>query len=334
MLDLKRVRPLDAVIAVVVVAVVVIGGFLGYIVWAQNQAEKTSTPAARAIAQVSAEVRAKPNDLDARMRLAQAYAVAGQDDAATEQYKAALKIQKDFSPALSGLGFIALKQKQYATGQGYFQKVVDLRGGLPNASRDPQLEIALFYLGTAQMEQRNYEDAASSFKRALSIRRDASDTHYQLAVVYQKLGVGDKYREELENTLLFDPKMAEANYDYGKLLLADGDRAGAAEHFSRSAESAPGVDKPVEALEELGPFEDRLAQAKKLAATDPAAALVEARIAVALEPEDVEALVLAGKLAQQTGDKERAEKFYRRVMVIEPQNADAQAGLKQVTDGK
>ena len=332
--NLKSVRPLDAVILGIAIVVLALGGYLAYSVWMQNRTVVASTPAARAVAQIEAEVRKDPNNLDARMRLAQALAVAGRSNDAVEQYEAALKIKKDFTPALSGIGFLALQDKEFAEGEKYFRKVVELVEPRYKNGPDSQLETAYFYLGTALMEQKEYEDAANYFKRAILIRRDASDSHYALAFTYKKMGSDSKYRQELENTLLFDPKMPEANYDYGLLLLEDGDKAAAAEHFRRSMTAAPGIDLPKDALAELGPFTTRLVAAKKLRASNVKSALVEARIAVALEPENVEALVLLGDLYATSGIKDKAAETYNAVLIIEPDNAPAKAGLKRVTNGK
>ena len=89
--------------------------------------------------------------------------------------------------------------------------------------------------------------------------------------------------------------MPEANYDYGMLLLSKGDIAGAAEHFRTSADAAPAIDLPPDELKKLGNSEDRLAAARRLKTSDPAKALVEARIALALDPESVDALALVGR---------------------------------------
>ena len=97
MFSLSRVRPLDAAIAVSAVLVLVLGGYLGYSVWAQNRILKTSSPAAREIASLSAKLRANPNDFDIRMRLAQTYAIAGRDNEAIEQYKIVLKATRTTS---------------------------------------------------------------------------------------------------------------------------------------------------------------------------------------------------------------------------------------------
>lgn len=332
MLDFKRIRPLDAAIAGVAVVVLLLGGFLGYTMWASTQAVEKSTPATRAVDALVSEVRKNPNDVDARMRLAQAYAVAGRDREATEQYKAVLTVNKEYIPALSGIGFIALKQKEWKTGEGYYRRVVDLLEGNVGPGRDAQLETAYFYLGTALLEQRLYEDAASNFKEALRYRRDAADTHYALAVALGAMGNDDSSRESLENALLFDPKMPEANYDYGKLLLADGDIAGAAEHFRTSVDAAPLVEKPKVALEELGTAREHIAAAKKIEPTSVKKAVLEARIAVALDPRSIEALVLLGDLQEKVGNEKKAAAAYRKALAIDPGNAAAKAGLKRVTN--
>ena len=98
---------------------------------------------------------------------------------------------------------------------------------------------------------------------------------YALAVCYRELGIPEGYEDSLVYTLQFDPKMPEANYDYGMLLLKKVDVAGAAEHFRRSADAAPGVDKPQIELDKLGNPDDRLAEAVKEKTSNPARALVE-----------------------------------------------------------
>lgn len=333
MLDLKSIRPLDAVIGIVALLVIVIGAYLGYSVWSHGRAVEEATPANREIGTLVAKVKKDPNDINSRMELAQAFTVAGRDKDAIQQYKTVLTVAKDYTPALSGLGFIALKQKQYSTGERYFRRVVELLEGKVSAGRDSQLEIAHFYLGTALMEQKQYEEAASNFKAALRIRRDASDTHYALAVCFRELDSMEAYRESLENALMFDPKMPEANYDMGMLLLSQKDEAGAAEHLRMSIEAAPNVELPRKALAELGTAEARLAAAKKLVEKDPKKALLEARVAAAIDPRSADALILVGDLWAKEGDEEQANDAYRAALVIDPDNKAATAGMERIKNG-
>jgi tetratricopeptide (TPR) repeat protein len=329
----RQIRPLDAVIAVVAVVVLVLGAYLGYSAWAQNKMLRDASPSAREIASLTAKLRANPNNFDVRMRLAQAYAIAGRDNEAIEQYKAVLKVNKNFVPALSGVGFEYLKKKEWKEGEGYFRKVIALTEKDTQSVGSSPLETAYFYLATALMEQRKYEDAVGYFKAALRLRRDSADASYALAVCYRELGVPQGYEEYLLYTLQFDPKMPEANYDLGMLLLAKKDLAGAAEHFRTSADAAPGIDKPQIELDKLGNSEDRLAEAVKLKSSNPAKALIEARIASALDPQSLKSLALVGELYEAQKQPDKAAEAYRKLLVIDPGNAVATEGLKRVSNG-
>lgn len=333
MRSLRNIQPLNAAITVVLVLLVVLGSYLGWAVWDHKRAVEESTMPARDIKVLMPMIKKSPKDVNLRMQLAQDYMVLKKYPKAIEQYKKVLSIHKNFVPALSGLGFVALEQKEFKTAEGYFRRIVELLEERDEASNDQTLEIAYFYLGTALYEQKQYEDAASFLKQALLIRRDASDTHYLLAVCFRELGSDRSYRESLENALMFDPKHPEANYDLAKLLLKEGDEAAAAEHLRVSADAAANSDKPLEALEKLGPFKKRLAKARELEKSAPAAALAEARIAVALSPRSTDALMLLGSLYEKTGNKEAAVNAYRRVIALDPDNTDAQTSLERMTDG-
>ena len=331
---MKRVRPLNAAIVLVCVAILIVGAYLGYSVWRNNQSLILGSPANREIDAFTQKLKQNPNDLETRMRLAQALSVAGRGGEAVSQYQQVLKISKDWVPALSGLGFELMKRKDWKGGERYFKRVIELtQDTAPTMSGPSSLETAYYYTGIARMEQKDYAGAAGYLKRALQMRRDSADTAYALALCYKKLGIDEGYRETLVYTLQFDPKMPEANYDYGMLLLSDGDVAGAAEHFRTSTTAAPYKQEPRDQLAKLGSAQARLATADKLASTDASSALSEARIAAALDPQSVEAFVLVGKLWEQLKDPTKATAAFEKALLIDPGNATATAGLKRVKNG-
>jgi Flp pilus assembly protein TadD len=332
-IDLKRVRPLDAAIAAVLAVVLVLGGYLGYSVWAGNRRLQDSTIVSRGLSDLIAAVRQNPDDLALRMKLAQAFAVAGRRNDAVKQYEQILEVREDYAPALAGLGTIALREKQWRTAEGYYRKALEIFQQSPGAASVPAVEQAHFYLATALMEQKEYEEAAANFKEAARLKRDSSTTHYLLAVCLREMGLDEAYREALGNALLFDPKHPEANYDYGMILLAQGDEATAAEHFRTSADAAPNVAFPRDALAGLGTAEQRLAAARGLAASDPGQAIVEARVAVALEPRSVSTLMMLADLYAEAGNAEKARDLYKRTLLVDPENDAAKAGLERVGDG-
>ncbi|NTU72207.1 MAG: tetratricopeptide repeat protein [Coriobacteriia bacterium] len=331
---LSRIRPLDAAILIIAVLVIVAGGVLGYSIWSNGRDMRTSSPANREIEALKQKLKQKPNDVETRMRLAQAYSVAGRPQESVAQYKAVLKLNKDWVPALSGIGFELMKQEDWKGGEEYFKRVIELtEGKTPILSGSSSLEVAYYYTGIARMEQKDYSGAAGYLKAALRSRQTSSDTAYALAVCYEKLGIVQGHKEMLEYALRFDPKMPEANYDYGLLLLSEGKTAQAAEHFRISTTMAPYKEEPKAELKKLGNGADRLKAANSLASTDASAALSEARIAAALEPASVEPVLLVAQLYEKLKKKTLASEAYEKVLTLDPGNSDATAGLKRVKNG-
>lgn len=334
MRDIRSVRPIDAAIAAVAALTIVVAGFLGYSIWQQNRTVKAAVPMSRAIEEIKQAIRKNPGDISLRMQLAQAYSVAGQDKEATEQYLEVLKAKEDYLPALSGLGFLASRNRDWDKAEEYWLKIITALEGRPTALMSKQYEVANFYLGSTYLEQKKYEQAVARFKEALRVDKAASDTHYLLAHAFKGMGADEEYREELEITLAFDPNMPEANYDYGLVLLEEGNEAAAAHHFRISSDQAPDRAEPADELQKLGPFSKRLAAAKKLAGSDPEAASKEARIAVALEPRDYEALLLLGKLYEKIGEKDLALDTYRQAVAATDESEEAEKAVDRMTNDK
>lgn len=329
----RPIRPADAVAFCAAVLALALAFWFGWSEWSRHRAVEHRPPVLRAIDILRSQIEADPDDILLRMQLAQAYTIAGADREAAEEYQYILSIDSEHVPAVSGLGFIASRQKDWKASERYWRRALELISAGGGMQPGRQTEMAAFYLGTAQLAQQKYAEAVVSFKEALRFSPTAPDTHYQLAIAYRGLGDEVAYRESLQRALESDPTMPEANYDYALVLLRSGDRAGAAEHFRCSAEHRADFGAPEQALQRLGPFAERVRAARDFAVSDPARALAEARIAVALDPRDAEALVLLGELYEQRGDKALAEKAYRSALDVEPRNAEALSALADLEEG-
>jgi cytochrome c-type biogenesis protein CcmH/NrfG len=331
---LQSRRALNVAIALVAVVVIGLGAYLGYTIYQQNEASKQMSPLGRATQDLVAKVKKKPNDIDLRMQLAQALTVQGRNAEAAQQYQQVLKLRENFPAALSGLGFIAARDKQWTKSESYWRKVIEIASKGPNANQDKGLETAYFYLGSVLYEQARYEDAIGALKEALRMNQTASDSHFLLAMTFKKLDEQAGYRDELQSALYLDPNMPEANYEMGQILLKEKDVPGAAEHFRRSVDSAPAKTEPREALDALGPATERIDAAKALLAKDPAKARDEARIAVAVDPKNVDGWIILGDAYVKLKKPAAATKAYNEALAVEPGNAEATARLKQVASGR
>lgn len=318
-----RDRWLDWTLRVVGVLVLAALLYLAYTIWQGERQARQGSLSSRAISNLEEVVRAQPDNPDARVLLGDAYRDMGSYAAALKQYQAALEIQSDHAGALSGLALVAMAKEEWRTAEGYWQNVIEALRDEPMANADLRLEKAYYYYGTTLIQLGEYEDAVSYLKEALRIKRDDSDTHYALAVAYEKLGSTANQKKSLENALAFVPSMPEANYDLGRVLLTEGDVAGAAELLRRSVDNAPGRAEPRTELDKLGPFADRIAKAGELAGAKPAEALIEARVAIALDPTSEEAARLVARLLERLDNVDDAKAAWARVLELVPNDPEA-----------
>lgn len=300
------------------------GAFFGYTIWKTSQDEANSTPAQRALVTLERAVRRDPDHAGARVRYGEALASAGLFDEATEQFKAAVKIDENHTGAWLDLGLVAMQVDQRLQAEKYFEKVVDLTNGAQYENIDQRRETALFHLGEIALDDKRFEDAAGYFKASLRIRKDASDTYYLLAQSLYGLESYDGALEQLDAALAFDPNYPEAHFLYGTILMDRGDRVNAAVHLRTAATLAPDVKQAQEALEELGTADAAIDRSEKaLAAGDSKKAVEEALLARALEPQNVDAGLAHAAAVIKLGDKKAAKAVLQEVLELEATNAEA-----------
>lgn len=313
-------------------AVIVVAAYLGWVVYSNAHQASTQSPAARAIANLTAIVRRQPTSPDARVKLAEALIANDQIDDAIAQLNAALKIDKRNSSALLDLGLISMQREEWAKAEGYWRTLIGILGKNEMSSKDQRLADVYYYLGTCMVEQGKYEDAVANLKQSISINRDSSPAHYMLSVAYARLNLPTMQEQELLVVVAFDPKQAQANYDLGLLALKKGDTAQAAEYFRVAVDNAPaGITKPADELAKFGTAASHLAKAQQLQRTDPATALKEVRIAAALDPGSTAAVRLVAVLAEAEKDPKRALNAWQRYLELVPGDPTATEAVKRLS---
>lgn len=324
-------RVLDTAIKVVAVILAVAAIYLAYTFISVQLGERRTAPASRAIENLLEAVEADPQNVQLRITLAEAFAAAGQQEESFEQFSAALELDPENANALMGLALLSMFQEDWEIAEEYWAEAIAQLEGGQYSGVDQRLETAYHQMGATLMELQRYEEAAEYLRAALRMRRTAADTHYLMAVTYRELGSARNERTHLENALTFDPLMPEANYDYAFILLDEGDPAGAAEHFRISVDNAPLTKtEPRDELRRFGPASERLAKARELEVADPSAALTEARIARAIDPEDVEAARMVASLYERTWDQGEALTAWRRVLELVPDDQEATEAISRL----
>ena len=321
----------QAVISVLVVAVLGLSGWFGYSYYLQREIESQSSPAMRALRELEDVVREYPDEAAIRVRYGEALATAGLYEKALESFAYAIQIEPGHVGAHLDTGLVQLATEDLRAAEQSFQQVVDLTEGTQYAEVNDLREIALYQMGVLSVAEERFEDAIAYLKGALRIRRDASDTFYELALAYRGLDEPGKAESNVEIALAFDPNYSQARYLRGLLYLDESSEASAAVEFRHSLDLIPEAGPPREKLEDLGPVADRIEDSvAALEANDLKTAFEQSSIAVSIEPARVDALRLHAEILESSGDDAEALLYFERVLAIEHDDSDALEAVERL----
>jgi len=322
---------LTAAVTVLVVAVLGLGGYFGYTVYQDRVNNENSTPALRVIKVIRDQVRRSPNDPILRVRLGEALAAAGRAQQAIEQFNAALKIDPKHTGAYLDLGQLAMSEKRPIEAERYFNKVIELTDDSNMEGINQRRETAFYNLGLLNLQNKKYEEAIGSFKAALRIRNDASDTYYYLGRALYLDDEPDGAMQNLQYSLSFDPNFAQANYLAGRIYMDKGDKVNASWYFERASQNDPNATEPKAAIQKFGDPQKYVAQARKLQTTDFDAALTNAQIGCNLLPDDTAAWNLQRDIRVARVGVAKALKSFKNMATKDPQNTQIQRIVKELT---
>jgi tetratricopeptide (TPR) repeat protein len=184
-----------------VVAVLAFAAFFAYSVYAQQQADRLSSPSSLAIDALQTQVNADPGNAELHSRLAEALAAAGQLDQAKQQLLVAIQLNDTYVGAYQNLATVELMQKDYADSAAHWQKVLDLTADSQMQDVNQRRDLAYFNLGQIALVQKDYVGAVGYFNAALRVRKDASDTYLLLAKSYMGLGQNDQAMDKINAAL-------------------------------------------------------------------------------------------------------------------------------------
>jgi tetratricopeptide (TPR) repeat protein len=325
-------RWLNIAVAVLVVLVLGVAMVFAYSVYRDRQAQEASSASGRIAAALESQVRKSPNDVVLRVRLGEAYGALGKYQQAIEQFNAALKINPNHSGAYLDLGMVAMLTKNNSSAKTYFQKVISVTDGSEYAGLSSVREQAFYNLGVLALGDKNYSEAAANFKAALQLRRDSSDSYYQLAKALQGLGATDDAIHQLEIGLQFDPGFAEARYFLGQLYQQKKDDVNASYQFAQAVKLAPGSDPPRQALDAYGSASEWIDKAKKaLASGEIEGALTDVLVARNLDDKSFEAAKLHGQILVKRGNPKDALDVFQQAAKLNPKDAEVQAQISALT---
>lgn len=176
-------------------------------------------------------------------------------------------------------------------------------------------------LGAVLQYQGQLENAAVSFRRALTIQPEVTGLHFNLGAVLQQLGQLDQAVASFSRALELQPDHIEASLRLGNALLACGHLERAADSYRQALKFKPDY---VEAHSNLGNVLLPLGAAEEAAAS--------CRRALAINPDFAEAHINLGNALNSCGQSAEAMACYRRVLEIQPDSVLAYNNLGKVQE--
>jgi Tfp pilus assembly protein PilF len=141
-----------------------------------------------------------------RFNLGNLYRNQERADAAVAQYRAALKIDNQFYPAMVNLAMLANQQGDKALAEKQFRDALAVNAGLNEVH---------YSLGLLLAEMQRYPEAADHLERAAEGMPTYARVHYNLGQILDFLGQVHRAREALERAYALEPQ----HPDYLKALI-------------------------------------------------------------------------------------------------------------------
>ena len=250
-------------------------------------------------------VKKAPNNIAARLVLADSYRQDKRYDDELAQYTEILKADKANRFALLGRGAALTAKGDLRAAAISYHKIADVEQKGEFAGADPQLEEARYYLGSIALKQGKNKEAITWLTAALKIDKSDSDALYLMGVAQYKEGSNLEALGSLQQALRFVPTgwcepYSQLALVYGKLgSPLQVTYAGAMADFCHK--------KPAEATTRL-----------KTLLKSPMA--VDAMLGLAL--------------IEETGSNNpEAASWYKKVLVVDRKNATATAALTRLGTG-
>ena len=170
------------------------------------------------------------------------------------------------------------------------------------------------FVGVGQLDT-----ALKSYEKALAIKPDYAEVHYNLGVTLQELGQLDAAVKSYEKALAIKPDYADAHNNLGNIFLELNELNLAIDHFEWAVAYSPNY---AEAYNNLGAVFQELNQFDK--------AIEQYKKAIIINPEYAQAFNNLGCSCEILGFKDEALIHYEKAITCNPKFAEAYRNLSNI----
>ncbi len=249
-----------------------------------------------------------PDNVVVHMYLGTGFAHKGDAESALQEFEKALKFEPNETRTFYNIGLMLVSLGRIDEAVEYFNRILEVKPG----DTDACLSLA-----SAWAAKGEFERAIDVYRNGLKYNPNDTALREALALLLLQLHRVDEAITELEQAVKIKPDSAS----YCNLGIAWGQKGQidkAAEYYTKSIQIEPGNAKAHYNLGNLYLAQQKLNKA-----------IVEYREAIRAMPDYVLAHNMLASVLLQTGQIDEAVMEFQQAVKIDPNNKDAQAGLKK-----
>ncbi|MBI4830989.1 MAG: tetratricopeptide repeat protein [Candidatus Lindowbacteria bacterium] len=267
----------------------------------------------------------------------------------------ALSIDPNYSDALAKLGILYYETGRLIDAQRTFEKLTE---------KQPEYPHAYYNLALVHRAQNRLSKAVDTYRKALRIQPKDSDAWNNLGATYYVAGMNEDAKEAFMQAVKLNPRNVNARANLKMVGVEYAKDSEAAKDEPAITSGTAAVERVTEIAKPVIELPQQMAHVEKEAQTSPPEAsddrfeaVSEEKLAVTLPEQPVEpagpstrqtsvtesqtksadvsgdsalACVTLGALREEKGDFEGAIESYRKAVLLDPYNADAQYGIGNV----
>jgi tetratricopeptide (TPR) repeat protein len=265
-----------------------------------------------ALAAITQATEIAPDDAKYRFSLGNILVSLGRTGDAIAAYRKAVDLDRNFLHAYFNLGAVLFEAGRYDEAlDAYHMALAPI--DLLFSSHQPVEAInarAYANLGAIYLKQQKWSEAIDAYQKAASLDDDTT-AHYNLGFLFFTTGKMDRAQDEYRKALASDPTLPLANLHLGTIAFRAAKYDEAIKFFREGMPHFDSFSKPI-ALRMLG--------RAQLTRGDRAGARASLEEALTLDRNDVESLLLLGRLARRERRLADAKSLLDRAQIAAPQN--------------
>jgi tetratricopeptide (TPR) repeat protein len=192
-------------------------------------------------------------------------------------------------------------------------------------STSSEAKFAMQELGKLKFRLKDFPGTVTAMQRRIALDPNSDEAYYYMGLSYKEMKQMPEAVEALRQSVSLAPGKADRHFWLGIVLSSMPDSSDVSAAFLMSSTEIDSTGKNAAiAFQQLG--------YRSLLAKEWGKATQLLERAVALNDKDVSTLVWLAQGYQNAGNKTKAIETYRRVLQLDPGNADAKKGIQSLSN--